>query len=134
MSLLTVILLMAVLPVGSILAELFVFKTPTTVLLLVGKWFAFWAVGVRQFLAGPRQTIPRVHSFHGTVAINASTAKMRLVQVAEEVISVLASDPCADVKVSVEIQASFPSGASDQTKRAVAENARTLGFKNADWE
>jgi predicted AAA+ superfamily ATPase len=79
-------------------------------------------------------TTPRVHSFHGTVAINAPTAKMRLVQVAEEVISVLASDPGADVKVSVEIQASFPSGASDQTKRTVTENAHTLGFKNADWE
>ena len=76
----------------------------------------------------------RPHAFHGNVAINASTAKVRLVQVAEEIISVLAADPNADVKVSVEIQVNFPNGASDQTKRAVTENARTLGFKNADWE
>jgi ethanolamine utilization microcompartment shell protein EutL len=54
--------------------------------------------------------------------------------VADEVIAVLAGDPNADVKVSVEIQVTFPSGASDQTKRAVTENARTLNFKNADWE
>jgi hypothetical protein len=59
---------------------------------------------------------------------------MRMVQVAEEIIAVLAADPNAEVKVAVEIQVNFPSGASDQTKRAVTENARTLNFKNADWE
>jgi len=59
---------------------------------------------------------------------------MRLVQIAEEIIITLAADPNAEVKVSVEISASFPDGAKDQTKRAVSENARTLGFKNADWE
>jgi len=77
---------------------------------------------------------PRPHAFHGNVAINASTAKMRMVQVAEEIIAVLAADPSAEVKVAVEIQVNFPSGASDQIKRAVTENARTLNFKNADWE
>lgn len=82
---------------------------------------------------GPAPT-PKSHAFHGNVDINASTAKMRLVQVAEEIIAVLATDPDADVKVTMEIQVGFPSGASDQTKRAVTENAKTLGFKNADWE
>jgi uncharacterized protein len=77
---------------------------------------------------------PKAHSFHGNVVINAATAKMRLVQVAEEIISILATDPNAEVKVCVEIQANFPAGAQDQTKRAVSENAKTLGFKNADWE
>jgi hypothetical protein len=57
MYFLTVVLLMAVLPIGSILVELLIFKAPTTVLPLVGKWCVFWAVGVRQFLAGLRQTI-----------------------------------------------------------------------------
>ncbi len=82
---------------------------------------------------GPLPT-PKSRVFHGNVAINVSTAKMRLVQVAEEIIAVLAADPNADVKVTLEIQANFPSGASDQTKRAVTENAKTLNFKNADWE
>jgi len=77
---------------------------------------------------------PKPHAFHGNVDINASTAKIRLVQVAEEIIAVLAADPDADVNVTMEIQVGFPSGASDQTKRAVTENAKTLGFKNADWE
>lgn len=74
------------------------------------------------------------HAFHGNVAINASTAKMRIVQVAEEIIAVLGADPNAEVKVAVEIQVNFPSGASDQIKRAVTENVRTLNFKNVDWE
>lgn len=77
---------------------------------------------------------PKAHSFHGHVSVNAATAKMRLVQIAEEIITTLAADPNADVKVSVEISASFPEGVKDQTKRAVSENAKTLGFKNADWE
>ncbi len=76
----------------------------------------------------------RPHSFHGTVEVSAATAKMRLVQVADEIISVLVSDPNATVKVVVEISADFPDGAKDGVKRAVSENARTLGLKSADWE
>jgi uncharacterized protein len=60
--------------------------------------------------------------------------KVRLVQIAEEIISVLASDPQASVKVTVEINADFPAGASDQVKRAVSENAMSLGFRNRTWE
>jgi uncharacterized protein len=82
---------------------------------------------------GPEPT-PKPGLFYGNVDISASTAKMRMVEVAEEIIAVLAADPNADVKVTLEIQVGFPSGASDQTKRAVTENAKTLGFKNADWE
>jgi uncharacterized protein len=66
--------------------------------------------------------------------VNAATAKMRLVQIAEEIVSVLVSDPQATVKVSVEITASFPEGVSDQVKRSVSENATSLGFKNKTWE
>ncbi len=77
---------------------------------------------------------PKPRAFYGNVAINASTAKMRMVEVADEIIAVLAADPSAEVKVTVEIQVNFPAGASDQTKRAVTENAKTLNFKNADWE
>jgi hypothetical protein len=66
--------------------------------------------------------------------IPAATAKLRLVQLAEEIISVLASDPNAQVKVTVEMSAEFPNGATDQVKRAVSENAKSLNLKNADWE
>jgi hypothetical protein len=61
-------------------------------------------------------------------------AKMKLVQVAEEIIALLANDPNAVVKVSLEIQATFPNGVQDQTKRAISENAKTLGFNLQEWE
>jgi predicted AAA+ superfamily ATPase len=77
---------------------------------------------------------PSAHSFIGTVEVNAATAKVRLVDIAEEIVNVLTSDPQATVKVSVEITASFPAGVSDQVKRSVSENATSLGFKNKTWE
>jgi hypothetical protein len=68
------------------------------------------------------------------VEVNPTTAKMRLVQLAEEIISNLASDPQAELKITVEITADFPNGATDQIKRAVSENAKNLGFKTSTWE
>lgn len=77
---------------------------------------------------------PQPKSFHGTAEVPPATAKMRLVQIADEIISLLISDPHASVKVTLEISADFPNGAKDSIKRAVSENARTLGLKTADWE
>jgi hypothetical protein len=66
--------------------------------------------------------------------VASATAKMRLVQLADEIIAVLSSDPNAAVRVTVDIAAEFPDGATDQVKRAVSENARSLGLKSSDWE
>ncbi len=77
---------------------------------------------------------PKARSFIGTVDVKASTAKLRLVQIAEEILQQLVSDPQAVVNVTVEISAEFPNGVSDQVKRAVSENATILGFKNKTWE
>jgi uncharacterized protein len=82
----------------------------------------------------PAPTVQRAKSFVGTADIAPATAKMRLVQIAEEIISLLAADPNAEVKVRLEIEAQFPKGALDQVKRAVSENAKTLAFKHAEWE
>jgi len=57
MFVLIVLLSMFVLPIGSALVELFVFKSPIGILALLGKWAVFWAVGVRLFTAGLRQAI-----------------------------------------------------------------------------
>lgn len=73
-------------------------------------------------------------SFHGSIQIKPSAAKMKLVQVAEEIISILAGDPNANLEITLEINAEFPTGASDQIKRAVSENATALGFKTKVWE
>lgn len=82
----------------------------------------------------PQEAAPKPEGFHGSLAINASTAELRMTLVAEEIIAVLAANPDAEVKVTVQIEANFPSGVSDQTKGAITENAEALGFQNADWE
>jgi hypothetical protein len=83
---------------------------------------------------GTTRGTPRPKSFHGSIQINPSSAKMRLVDVADEIISLLAGDPNASLNITLEINAEFPNGASDQIKRAVTENATSLGFKTKSWE
>jgi hypothetical protein len=77
-------------------------------------------------------TKPR--TFHASAEIPVATAKMRLVEIAEEIVSVLSSDPNASVRLVVEVSADFPDGASESMKRAISENATSLGIKRADWE
>jgi len=52
-----VILLMLVFPVASVITEAALSPNAVNIILLVGKWFVFWAVGVRLFIAGLRQVI-----------------------------------------------------------------------------
>ncbi len=80
------------------------------------------------------QPRPQARLFFGSVRINASAAKAKLREISDEVISVLANDPNAELSVELVIRAEFPNGASDQTRRAVSENATSLGFKNNNWE
>lgn len=77
--------------------------------------------------------VARSTTFDGSVDVSAATAKMKLVEVADEVIAVLSSDPHAEVRVTVEIHVEFPQGALDNIKRAVTENAAHLGFKVKEW-
>lgn len=88
--------------------------------------------GVASPVTGGVSTKPR--AFHATAVVPAATAKMRLVEIVEEIVSVLASDANATVTLAVEISADFPDGASESMKRAVSENARSLGISKADWE
>lgn len=55
MYLVIIIALMGVLPILSVVVELVAVAAADPVT-LVGKWFVFWAVGVRLFLAGVKQT------------------------------------------------------------------------------
>lgn len=84
--------------------------------------------------SGTTSGLPKPKLFHASHEIPAATAKMHLVQLADEIVKVLCSDPNASVKVVLEIAAEFPDGASDQIKRAVSENARSLGIKTPEWE
>ena len=83
----------------------------------------------------PGPTPPlKAKSFYGSASVAPAAATIRLVQIAKEIIALLTSDPNAEVKIRVEIEATFANGAQDQTKRAVSENAKTPGFGNAEWE
>jgi predicted AAA+ superfamily ATPase len=86
----------------------------------------------RQVPAPQPVSIPR--TFRGRVEVNAALAKSKLNTIAEEVIELLASDPNATVRITLEIDAEFPQGASDTIRRGVSENANSLGFKTKDWE
>ena len=73
-------------------------------------------------------------SYYGSVEVNPATAKIRMVHLIEEIINHLVADSQAEIKITVEISASFPNGPSDQAKRTVSENAKSLGFKISTWE
>jgi len=51
----TVVLLLLVLPLGSVAIEAARSASAVAYITLLGKWFVFWAVGVRLFIAGVRQ-------------------------------------------------------------------------------
>jgi hypothetical protein len=91
-------------------------------------------LGTGSALKGAASQTPKAKTFHGSATVPAAAAKMRLLMIADEIIAILASDPNAELTVNVEVHATFSGGAGYQTKRAVSENAKTLGFKTAEWE
>jgi hypothetical protein len=52
-----VLVLLFLSPVSCVTAEALLSHPAVSILLLIGKWFVFWAVGIRLFLAGVRQVI-----------------------------------------------------------------------------
>ena len=56
MYLATIVLLMAVFPLASIAVEATV-HGPAELMMLAGKWFVFWGVGIRLLTAGIRQSL-----------------------------------------------------------------------------
>jgi hypothetical protein len=52
-----VTLFMFLLPLLSVLTEIVVNKNHTALIALIGKWFVFWAIGIRLLTAGIRQVI-----------------------------------------------------------------------------
>lgn len=55
MYLISVVLLMLIFPIASIAVDALAFHGAVDFIGLVGKWFVFWAVGMRLFIAGVRQ-------------------------------------------------------------------------------
>lgn len=57
MYLAAVSLFMFILPLASIAIEAVAGNNHSSIIVLAGKWFVFWAIGVRLFTAGVRQVI-----------------------------------------------------------------------------
>jgi hypothetical protein len=58
------------LPALSVLSEWLISKNPTDSLAIIGKWFIFWAVGVRLLMAGLRQVFNPVFTAKDIFHIN----------------------------------------------------------------
>ena len=80
--------------------------------------------------AGP--SAPR--RFFGTVEIDPDRAGRDMGRVAEEILQHLTTLPGGKVTVTVDIQAETVGGVSENLRRAIDENCRTLGFKSHGFE
>jgi predicted AAA+ superfamily ATPase len=72
--------------------------------------------------------------FHGAVVLDSTRVGRDAGRVAEEVIGYLTGLLGAKVRVTLEIEAEFTSGAPDSVVRIVTENARTLKFESQEFE
>ncbi len=72
--------------------------------------------------------------FHGSVRLDPTRVGRDASRIAEEVIAHLQAAPGAQVRVTLEIEAIIPGGASETTVRTVTENSRTLKFESHGFE
>jgi hypothetical protein len=72
--------------------------------------------------------------FHGTVQLDSTRVGRDASQIADEVISHLNSLVGAEVRVTLEIDATIPEGATEQVVRTVTENCKSLKFKQQGFE
>ncbi len=82
----------------------------------------------------PISTAEKPNHFYGNVQVDPARISRDVDALAKEVIQHLASLPGSVVRVTVEIQASVPSGVPDGTVRTVSENCRTLKFTSHGFE
>ncbi len=74
------------------------------------------------------------HRFHGTVVLDSERVGRDAGRIAEEVISHLSGLLGSTVRVTLEVEADIPAGATDQVVRTVTENCRTLKFESHGFE
>jgi hypothetical protein len=77
---------------------------------------------------------PVLRRFHGTVVLDPARVGRDASEIASEVISHLAGQDGAKVTVTLEIEVKLNSGASEQLRRIVTENSRTLKFTTHGFE
>jgi len=72
--------------------------------------------------------------FHGSVRVDSTRVGRDAARIADEVIAHLVAQIGAEVKVTIEIDATLPNGATDHLIRTVTENCRTLKFDSQGFE
>jgi hypothetical protein len=77
---------------------------------------------------------PRLRRFYAVRDLNAAQAGLEASQIAKEVIAHLVGLPGADVRVTLEIQATFREEVPDHVVRTLTENCRTLRFSSHAFE
>lgn len=77
---------------------------------------------------------PTYRRFHGSIELDAARPSFDFARVADEVIKHLSGVAGASVSITVDIDASDANGFSDDIRRTVTENARTLQFHVAEFE
>ena len=73
--------------------------------------------------------------YHGTVVLDSARVGRDAGRIADEVVTYLVGIVGSSVRVTLEIDAEIPTGASDNVVRTVTENSRTLKFaSNSGFE
>jgi uncharacterized protein len=72
--------------------------------------------------------------YHGTVEVDAQRINREMPMIVEEIIQHLTSIAGCEVIITLEISARYSDGFDETVMRTVSENARTLKFKNSDFE
>ncbi len=79
-------------------------------------------------------TQKKLRRFYGNVTLDPLRIGRDAAAIAEAIVTYLSNAPGATVRISLEIEADLPEGASEELRRTVTENARTLKFKSAEFE
>ena len=77
---------------------------------------------------------PAGRRFYAVKNLDATKAGLEASQIAKEVIAHLAGLPGAEVRVTLEIQATFREEVPDHVIRTITENCRTLRFSSCEFE
>jgi hypothetical protein len=77
---------------------------------------------------------PKLRRFHGSVELDKLRLGRDAGRIAEEVVQHLSGLSGVNVKVTLEIEADIPDGASDDLVRTITENCRTLKFESQGFE
>ncbi len=77
---------------------------------------------------------PQFTRFHGSVFVPAASARLQFQTLDEEILDLLRQDPRAEIRITVEVDVSFPDGADPKLKSDVTANATSLGFVVKEWE